>query len=38
MCFVQADFEHQVTLERQHNTDLQRQKEQLDQAQVPFAA
>ena len=31
---LQADFEHQVKLERQHNADLQRQNEQLSQAQV----
>ncbi len=35
---VQADFEHQVKLERQHNTDLQRQNDQLTQAQVHHAA
>lgn len=32
--WVQADFEHQVKLERQLNTDLQRQHEQLTQAKV----
>ena len=35
---MQADFEHQVKLERQHNTDLQRQNEQLTQAQVQHMA
>jgi hypothetical protein len=35
---MQADFEHQVKLERQHNTDLQRQNEQLTQAQVYHVA
>ena len=33
---MQVDFEHQVKLERQHNTDLQRQTEQLAQAKVTF--
>ena len=33
-CWMQADFEHQVKLERQHNTDLQQQNEQLTQAKV----
>ena len=32
--FVQADFEHQVKLERQRNADLVRQNEQVTQAQV----
>lgn len=31
---LQADFEHQVKLERQHNSELQRQNEQLTQAQA----
>ncbi|DBA79724.1 TPA: hypothetical protein ACH3X1_008393 [Trebouxia sp. C0004] len=35
---LQADFEHQVKLERQHNTDLQRQNEQLTQAQASAKA
>ena len=35
---VQADFEHQVKLDRQHNTDLQRQNDQLTQAQVHHIA
>ena len=37
-CWVQADFEHQVKLERQHNTELQRQNEQATQAKVSLQA
>ena len=36
--WMQADFEHQVKLERQLNADLQRQHEQLTQAKVGYAA
>ena len=37
-CRMQADFEHQVKLERQHNTELQRQNDQLTQAKVGLQA